>query len=128
MSDLDVTVGLRNRVDVRGGRIRLGDDSTWFEIGQDPVIVGRNPACQVVVEDGKVSAVHAEFVATEDGVRVRDLGSRNGTFVSDVRVKEICVSTGCQLRLGATVVEFQSVQPEKVSVPPTPTFGPLGRA
>jgi DNA-binding NtrC family response regulator len=125
MPDLDVTVGLRNRVDVRGGRIRLGKDTTWFEIGQDPVIVGRNPACQVVVEDGKVSAVHAEFMATEDGVRVRDLGSRNGTFVADVRVGEICVSAACKLRLGATMIEFQPLRPEKVSVPPIPTFGPL---
>ncbi|MFP6684736.1 MAG: sigma 54-interacting transcriptional regulator [Polyangiaceae bacterium] len=125
MAELDATVGSRNRVNVRGGRIRLGDDSTWFEIGQDPVIVGRNPACQVVVEDGKVSAVHAEFIATEEGVRVRDLGSRNGTFVADVRVGEICVSSKCQLRLGGTKVEFQPLRPEKISVPPLPTFGPL---
>lgn len=125
MTELDATVGLRNRVNVRGGRIRLEEDSTWFEIGQDPVIVGRNPACQVVVEDGKVSAVHAEFIATEEGVRVRDLGSRNGTFVADVRVGEICVNSKCQLRLGATKVEFEPIRPEKISVPPMPTFGPL---
>ncbi|HZO14271.1 MAG TPA: FHA domain-containing protein, partial [Polyangiaceae bacterium] len=82
MGRLDVTVGLRNRVNVRGGRIRVGENGPWIEVGQDPVIVGRNPACQLVVEDGKVSAVHAEFLATEQGVKVRDLGSRNGTYVA----------------------------------------------
>jgi DNA-binding NtrC family response regulator len=125
MGRLDVTVGLRNRVEVRGGRIRLGKDDTWFEVGQDPLIVGRNPACQVVVEDGKVSAVHVEFMATEDGVRVRDLGSRNGTYVSDVRIGEATISTPCTLRIGATSIQFEPARPEKVTVPSIPAFGPL---
>ncbi len=125
MGRLDVTVGLRNRVNMRGGRIRLESEDAWFEVGQDPLILGRNPACQVVVEDGKVSAVHAEFVATELGVRVRDLGSRNGTFVSDVRVGEVCITEACTMRLGATNVVFEPLRPEKVTVPPIPSFGPL---
>ncbi|MCA9622399.1 MAG: sigma 54-interacting transcriptional regulator [Myxococcales bacterium] len=125
MGRLDVTVGLRNRVNVRGGRIRIGNDDTWIEVGQDPVVVGRNPACQVVIEDGKVSAVHAEFVATEQGVTVRDLGSRNGTYVHDVRVGEICVSSACTLRMGATELHFEPLRPEKVEVPTIPSFGPL---
>ncbi len=125
MGRLDVTVGLRNRVNVRGGRIRIGDDDTWIEVGQDPVVVGRNPACQVVIEDGKVSAVHAEFTATEHGVQVRDLGSRNGTYVADVRVGEVCLSTPCLLRLGATALHFEPMRPEKVAVPTIPSFGPL---
>ncbi len=125
MGRLDITVGLRNRVNIRGGRIRMGGDETWIEVGQDPVIVGRNPACQVVVEDGKVSAVHVEFVATEQGVKVRDLGSRNGTFVADVRVGDVCISSKCTVRLGATDLEFEPLRPEKVTVPPIPAFGPL---
>ncbi len=58
---LDATVGTKMRVEVRGGRIRLGRADAWHEIGQDPIIVGRNQACQVVVDDSKVSAVHAEI-------------------------------------------------------------------
>jgi DNA-binding NtrC family response regulator len=122
---LDVTVGLRNRVHVRGGRIRVADTDTWYDVNQDPVVVGRNPACQLVVEDGKVSAVHAEFVATEQGVKVRDLGSRNGTYVHDVRIGEVCLTTSCMLRIGATGIQFEALRPEKVSVPSIPAFGPL---
>ena len=29
----------------------------WHDIRQDPVIVGRNAACQVVIDDPKISAV-----------------------------------------------------------------------
>jgi DNA-binding NtrC family response regulator len=125
MGRLDVTVGLRNRVNVRGGRVRIATDETWIEVGQDPVIVGRNPACQIVVDDGKVSAVHAEFIATELGVKVRDLGSRNGTYVSDVRIGEVCIQSPCTLRLGATDLQFEPLRPEKIAVPVIPSFGPL---
>ncbi|MBI4701414.1 MAG: sigma 54-interacting transcriptional regulator [Deltaproteobacteria bacterium] len=122
---MDVTVGLRNRVKVRGGRIRVGESAPWREVGEDPVIVGRNAACQVMVDDTKVSAVHAELVATEQGVRVRDLGSRNGTYVADVRVGEIYLASPCVLHLGATEIHFEPLRPEHVTVPPIPAFGPL---
>src|SRR5215468_5074336 len=88
---LDATVAGKNKVEVRGGRIKpaKGSGGAWVEIGTDPIIVGRNAACTLVLDDGKVSAVHAELVATEQGVRVRDKGSRNGTFVGGVRVGEV---------------------------------------
>ena len=78
---LEATVGTKGRVEVRGGRIKTAK-SEWVEIGPEPIVVGRNAACRLVLEDAKVSAVHAEFVATDKGVRVRDLGSRNGTRVN----------------------------------------------
>jgi DNA-binding NtrC family response regulator len=122
---LDATVGTKNRVEVRGGRIRAAKAEKWVEVGTDPVIVGRNAACQVVLDDGKVSAVHAEFVATEHGVRVRDLGSRNGTFVGGVRVGDIFLLTPTKLRLGETEVQFEPARPERITVPAIPSFGPL---
>ncbi|MSP26185.1 MAG: FHA domain-containing protein, partial [Myxococcales bacterium] len=125
MGRLDVTVGSRNRVHLRGGRIRIGNDETWFEIGRDPVILGRNPACQIVVDDAKVSAVHVEFMATEDGVRVRDLGSRNGTFVGAVRLGDVTVGGPCVVRAGATNLQYEPLRPETVNVSTVPAFGPL---
>jgi DNA-binding NtrC family response regulator len=116
---------LRNRVNVRGGRIRIGEEGEWQDVGQDPVIVGRNAACQVVIDDPKVSAVHAEFVATEQGVKVRDLGSRNGTYVAEVRVGVVSLVSACTLRMGSTEVFFEPVRPERVAVPTIPAFGPL---
>lgn len=126
---LEVTVGTRNRVEVRGGRIKVlkpgARNPGWVDIGTDPVIVGRNAACQVVLEDGKVSAVHAEFVATEHGVRVRDLGSRNGTFIAGVRVADVFLLTATKMRLGETEIQFEPVRPEKITVSAIPTFGPM---
>jgi DNA-binding NtrC family response regulator len=125
---LEATVVGKNKVEVRGGRIKLAKGagaSGWIDIGTDPVIVGRNAACKLVLDDAKVSAVHAEFVATEQGVRVRDLGSRNGTFVGGVRASEIYLVTASKMRLGETEILFEALRPERISVPSVPAFGPM---
>jgi DNA-binding NtrC family response regulator len=123
---IDITVaGNKTRVEVRGGRIRVGKGEKWHEIGTDPLIVGRNSACQLVLDDAKVSAVHAEFVATPQGVRVRDLGSRNGTYVGTVRIGDSYLSENTKLRLGETDVQFEPLRPEKINIPQIPSFGPL---
>ncbi len=123
---LDATVaGNKTRVEVRGGRIRVSKATHWHEIGAEPIVVGRNSACQLVIDDGKVSAVHAEFVATSQGVRVRDLGSRNGTYVGGVRVGEIFLSANTKLRVGETEIVFEPLRPERINIPAIPSFGPL---
>ncbi len=121
---LEATVGTKGRVEVRGGRIKTAK-SEWVEVGPDPIVVGRNAACQLVLEDAKVSAVHAELVATDKGVRIRDLGSRNGTFVGGVRVGEVFLASNTKLRLGETELEFEAARPERIAVPAMPAFGPL---
>jgi DNA-binding NtrC family response regulator len=124
---LEATVVGKNKVEVRGGRIRPAKDAGagWVDIGTEPVIVGRNAACKLVLDDGKVSAVHGEFVATEQGVRLRDLGSRNGTFVGGVRVGEVFLSTAGKLRIGETEILFEPLRPERITVTGAPTFGPM---
>jgi DNA-binding NtrC family response regulator len=122
---VDATVLTKNRVEVRAGRIKVDKASGWVEVGPEPVIVGRNASCQVVVNDNKVSAVHGELVATEHGVRVRDLGSRNGTFVGGVRIGDVYLVTATKLRLGDTEVLFEPARPERISVSGASEFGPL---
>src|SRR4051812_7962518 len=49
-------------------------------------IVGRSKACQLQVNDPNVSALHAEITWNGHAWHVRDLASRNGTFVGGSRV------------------------------------------
>lgn len=121
---IESTILSRNKVEVRGGRIKASK-TNWFEIGTEPIIVGRNAQCQVVLDDAKISAVHAEFVATEQGVRVRDLGSRNGIYAGGVRVGEVFLHAACKLRMGETDIAFEPARPEKIFVPSISSFGPL---
>lgn len=50
-------------------------------------LVGRGPACQLRLDEPKLSNVHAELIGDGFGWKVRDLASRNGTFVAGARIE-----------------------------------------
>ncbi len=43
------------------------------------LMVGRDPSCEVQVQDRQVSRFHARLTPTQEGVTLEDLGSKNGT-------------------------------------------------
>ncbi len=50
--------------------------------------VGRDPDCQLVVDDETVSRRHACLEVAPDSIRLSDLGSKNGTFVNGIRISD----------------------------------------
>ena len=68
------------------------------------VLVGRAPRCDVVVPVQTVSRVHVVVLMLEDGLRVIDAGSTNGTWRMDEEVKISRVSAGDRFLLGEEVV------------------------
>ena len=65
-------------------------------------ILGRLPDPDLP-EDEQSSRVHAEVTLTGGKLRVRDLGSRNGTYVNGHRVADTVVELPCVVRVGCTV-------------------------
>ena len=65
--------------------------------------IGARPIADLVLADPKVSSLHCEIHAQSE-LRVRDLGSKNGTWVSGVRVVEAHVSAGDVITVGDTRV------------------------
>lgn len=61
-------------------------------------LVGRSPACAVRLEDPHVSHEHATILWTGEHWEVKDLGSRNGTFLNGTRLD---VGRAHVLRAGA---------------------------
>jgi diguanylate cyclase (GGDEF)-like protein len=75
----------------------------------DRLVAGRLPECGLVLpERGGASRRHAEFVAHDGAVIVRDLDSRNGTFLNDRRLgaEPVVLADGDRLTLGATLLKF----------------------
>lgn len=60
----------------------VGEDPVLVPIARTPFRIGRDASAELVLSSPRVSKLHAEIVETEAGYRVRDLGSRNGTFVN----------------------------------------------
>ena len=87
--------------------IREGPDrGKSVEVTGDDFLIGRNPASDLVIDDSEISSRHASLKALPDGrAELRDLGSRNGTYVNGRRVEESVVLEGNEeLRLGQTVL------------------------
>jgi pSer/pThr/pTyr-binding forkhead associated (FHA) protein len=64
-------------------------------------LVGRSEECHLRPQTDAISRRHCLIMATENEVVVRDLKSRNGTFVNGERVEEEAVLlSGDQLRVG----------------------------
>jgi DNA-binding NtrC family response regulator len=109
---------------VRGGIVRMPDGTT-HPVDVDAVVVGRDAGAQIVVDDPEVSAAHVELRAVDEGVRVRDLGSTNGTFVGPFRVTEGIVRTPTALTIGRTVLTVEPTAEHRVDVGWSDGFGPL---
>lgn len=64
------------------------------------IVVGRGSMCDIVLPDASVSRRHAELSVKKTTVTVRDLGSRNGTFVDEERITVCEVIAGQRIRFG----------------------------
>ena len=72
------------------------------------VLLGQSPACDVPLGDRSASRRHAAIESDAGGVRIVDLGSRNGTFVGNVRVRDAYVAPGDIVRIGDTQLRFDT--------------------
>jgi DNA-binding NtrC family response regulator len=116
---LDATIAKSRKIEVRGGKLTIPNatgPARSFDVDSDPITVGRHASCAIVLDDPLVSAVHAELVATTDGVRLRDRGSSNGTFLAGARVVEAYLVDACRLQLGDTRIEFAPSAPTRITL------------
>ncbi len=72
-----------------------------------PVTIGSDPTCHLVLQDRGVSRRHAVVSFSDGEIKVRDLTSRNGTYVGGARVVEASLPLGAVLRLGKSSVAIQ---------------------
>jgi hypothetical protein len=72
-----------------------------------PLVVGRDPACDVVLHDPRISRRHiACELDPAGGVVFRDLGSSNGVFLNGRHCASGALRAGDELRLGDTDLEI----------------------
>lgn len=74
------------------------------------ITIGRGGECSVVINDAKVSRMHAQLVQDDEGrISLVDLGSTNGTTVNGKRITgEIRLNPGDEVLIGDTVLPWQS--------------------
>ncbi len=78
--------------------------------------IGHQAANDVVLGDKTVSRFHCEILLDGSGARIRDLESRNGTFVDGTRIADAWLCDGADLRLGRTTLRVRLGE-ERVAQP-----------
>jgi two-component system response regulator GlrR len=88
-------------------RLRLLDPAgrTVADLSKPRASLGQQPGSDLVIDDPSVSRFHCEILLDSGDARVRDLSSRNGTFVDGTRVVESYLRDGAELKLGRTVLK-----------------------
>jgi pSer/pThr/pTyr-binding forkhead associated (FHA) protein len=94
-----------------------------------PFRIGRRHGLEMVLPADSVSKAHAEIYAIGSGLRLRDLGSRNGTFLNRALVEDAALGEGdvlhfadFEFRLGRSdVPDAPPRRPSRRGPPPPPT-------
>jgi DNA-binding NtrC family response regulator len=73
-------------------------------------LIGRQPWCDLVLDDPKVSAIHCEIIIRGDTIRLRDRNSTNGVWVDTARVAEATIEPGTVLRVGSSTLRVDARQ------------------
>lgn len=78
-----------------------------LQLGQRPVLIGRNPEASLSLDDDSASGRHAMISPDAHGWVIEDLGSTNGTWVDDERLGDeiVPVLAGTRIRVGETHLE-----------------------
>lgn len=91
-----------------------------LELTPGEFLIGRSAECQLSLDDPLVSRKHAVLAVTDDGVTVRDLGSRNGVLVNGRRIDgAAAVSDGDRITIGSqemTLVRRSDVEDDEANV------------
>lgn len=90
--------------------IQMPDGSeVTYDLPEEKTTVGRRPDNSLVIDDDSVSSYHAEIVFENGSFFVKDLGSTNGTYISNGKVGDSPLNHGDELRFGSIVTHFESL-------------------
>lgn len=97
--------------------VRDEHTGSTLSLGSQPLQIGRAPSNDLVLADSTVSWHHAVLWQEGGSVWVRDLGSRNGTFVNRAKIDAPTRLQAGDLVRVADVAEIQVSESSNVSAP-----------
>lgn len=82
---------------------RLGNRTV---LSNNPMEIGRGSTAGLVLDADSVSRRHAKIEPVENGYRLLDLGSTNGTYVNALRIKEHLLQDGDRVQIGKALLKY----------------------
>lgn len=75
---------------------------------KDRITIGRDDTNDIVLNNPTISRQHAELLLNNGVVRVKDLGSSNGTYINNVKMDEATLDTGDEIIVGKYMIKLKS--------------------
>lgn len=70
-------------------------------------VIGRDPKCDIVLDDDRVSHRHAQIAFAEGGWRLADLDSKNGTSIHGTATREAALGPSGWISFGGLLARFE---------------------
>ena len=88
-----------------------GQEQNVYPLNKPQMVVGRDPACDIPIDNLGVSRHHCAFATRGNVFVVQDMGSSNGTFVNGRKVTEYFLNDEDEIVIGKYMLRFSSGLP-----------------
>jgi HD-GYP domain-containing protein (c-di-GMP phosphodiesterase class II) len=83
------------------------DKDTVWDLTGARTVIGRDSVCDIIIDDAKLSRIHAEIIV-EGGISIfHDKKSMNGSFINENRVTRQILAPGDVIRIGDTKIQVR---------------------
>jgi DNA-binding CsgD family transcriptional regulator len=84
-------------------------NGSHYVVGPGSFTIGRSSTCDLVIDDPRVSRVHATILAGLDSAMIQDAGSQNGVLVNERRITgPQALVDGDQIAIGSALLRVSA--------------------
>jgi len=108
----------KNGMEIKLVRFRKNGQQQVIQLPSAVTVIGRRRNCDLQIPLNDVSKRHCQINCDDGALKIRDLGSKNGTLLNGLRITEAVVQPGDWIQVGSIGFVFQiDGKPEKMTAP-----------
>jgi len=77
-------------------------------LSTSPITIGRSAKADVVLEDERASRLHCGIRFLDGEYLLKDLSSKNGTFLNNERIESATLQVGDRIKVGNTYISVEA--------------------
>jgi len=99
-----------------------GQEQSVFQLDKPKMIVGREPGCEIHIDNLGISRNHCAFVNRNDSFVLQDMGSSNGTYVNGRKITEYFLNDADEVIIGKYTLKFKNEAQAVAAAEKTPSM------
>jgi pSer/pThr/pTyr-binding forkhead associated (FHA) protein len=105
-------------MDVNLVLLKKNGSPKFFSLPSSVTVIGRRHSCDLCIPLMSVSRRHCQLNYDDGVLKIRDLNSRNGTYLNGKRINEAVIQAGDSIKIGPLTFVLQiDSQPKTIAVP-----------